>query len=873
MKKYLILCLIVFPYLLFSQVIAKVEQYQITNQELQKKIREIDKNYSYTDAKKIALHSLINEKALLIYANQNRINVTEQEIESFFVSQFGEHPSLQTGGFFDYEKFLELKNSERGQTIIKELEKDLLKDKTKTMIMETLDISDEALLEKFVLDNVRIDIRYALMDLEEVAIDTFFTPQKAVAYFQENPKLITANPKLLLEFHIIRKSAFYDSAFSYQQSNKEEFVLNDSISQNVQKSAYFAAVLDSLWKHSARKTKEKWLRNEIDFPIITLELPPDKQLLSPKLQESNLLYNAQDLEDDEIGQSIQDDFIILYKKKAIENAPLLEDETAPKMIWKSYIEYAENNVNSEVKRDYFNEHFEDYIVPAAIVSKILIPDKFSFTKRKEIIEEISSQLFDETILSKSLSKYNLEMENEIVYLEKFKNSEINQKIADSIKNGDNWGVSQNENRQIMFRFSTLFPEYIPDYTKIRDQILITSFASQDTTGYFEYYQSNPDQFFTPDSIQIGGAFVPVTADTVSVENTDLLDYYERNKNFFIRDKSVQFDYLFLQDESLAKALYLQTNPNNFQDLKTLFHKPLEIASDEFVEYKTLPENIQLALSNCLNDRILSPLPHADGWILLWKKQDHKSGLIPFEQVKNSIRAKLQFEIANQAAFQLARTIFDSTRYFSHCYQYAPQEMIFKTKLRNINDAFDFIGELQHKDEFLRLWNNEKYSSIMEYENGYAIVFLLQRKAKQKLEFKDSIDKITTIFKENNKLSRAMTYANYLRSQFQNGENPDSLFYFFGGWKEATNLSLKSAIPGISYSNLILENIIKHDKDYLSPVLHISEEQLLLYHISDIRRVQRQMFYEQKGSYKNQIMQERYEDWLQKFKSTLSISVY
>lgn len=869
MNKYLCLLVMLIPAYLFSQVVAKVEQYQITTEQIQNKIQNYDNKFSYQEAKRLALTDLINERALLIYAKQNSITVTNQEVENFFISQFGNHASLQTAGIFDYDKFVTLKNSERGKRIWSELEQDLLLDKTKTLIKNSLEIDDDKLLEKFIYDNVKIDINYAILEIDQIAIDTNITPDKAYDFYQQHKTDILFEADVNLEFAVILKEALQPEATQLYNKRKDVIAANNQSNEEKNKADY-ATILDSLWLKTAALKKSLWEKNKADFQIFQTGLIENTKVFHPLINSKELFQSASKLKDGEIGMYQTHSFILLFKINYSKNLTDLD----PRKLWNSYLEFSRLDNSTERKQQFYYENIEDFIVPAAIVLKIALPGKLSGNKKEEILTELKNYVYDDEALTRISLKYKLHSQNEIIYLAKYKNSELNQSIAEKIKQSNYWGYLETNKNVVFYRYSSLFPEYIPTFDTAKDYISIPlKHSLQDTTGFYHYYISNPNQFFTPDSLQLGGVFVPIIADTVTITQNQIKTYYETNKTAFILEKSVQFEFLFHHDKALITTLYTQINQRNFLEMKTLFNQPLELPTHDFVEYNSLPESIRSALLNCFNDRILSPLPYADGWLILWKKQEHQSGLVSFAQVEASIRKNLQFNIANQEAFKLARQVFESTRYFSSCYQNAPADLIFKTKLRNIDDTFEFLGRLNNKEEFLRLWNNEKYSSIMQFENGYAVVFLLQRKASEKMNYSNSIAKISQILHENTKIKKAMKYAQYLRSELLNRSNPEKLFYFFGGWKSAEGLTLQSSIPGILYSNLILQDIIKHETGYYSPVLQISENQLFLYSIADIRRVPRQTFYSNKEQYKSRIMQERYEDWLQKFKSTLSIIVY
>ena len=873
MKINFALLIIFFPILVFGKVIAQVNNIEITEQQLQARLQEIDHSYPYLQAKNIALNKLINEAALLQYAEDNRINVSQQEAEKFFISQFSSHPNLQTEGIFDYDKFTELKNSENGKKIFKNLKKDLLLTKTESMIKSEFTISDDKLLEKFVLDNVKIDINYALLDKSTIAVPTTYTPNKAYQFYQENLKKFEQDETFNLTFHIIDKKTFQDSAKKVIEKrilNFSDSLVTFTNADSLQ-NQFFYQIRDSLALYDAERKKKKWIEDEVDFSTFSTGYLTDKIMFSPFFRDNNLLSHIHSSSKDGISILNSADFITLFKKETLSAKRPLDFNNDAEEIWNIFVKEERKKTLADSADIFYKKNFEDFIVPAAIVTKIEIPVAKSSTDfKKKIIDNI----FDEKRLNKLIKENKLNKYNEIIYLERYSNNNINETIAKIIHNDQNFGILEENELDIVFRYSTLFPEYIPPFEVVEDLILAEhDFTTVDTTGFKSYFDDHIDQFTTTDSIKIGGVFVPMITDTLSIDSSEIESFYNQNKSSFIHEKAVQFDYIFNEDNKLITHLYSQINERNFDSMKLLFNQKELFSSTEIVEYDTLPDTINSALQNNLTDMIISPIAYEDGWCILWKKKDFKAGLSTFEEVEQTIEANLKHQKANSIAYQTAKTIFDSTRYFSHCYTYAPHEWIFKTSFLPIDANFEVIGEVPDKKEFKRMWINEKYSSIMEYDQGYAVLFLLKKIPHKKKDFKESIPELEKIFKENKRDEMAFNYALFLREQLQNDANADSIFRFFGGWKQRNKLSLHSKIQGIQYSKLILEDMTKREENYLSPVLKISDDKLFLYQINKIKKIPKSLFYQKKEMYQNKIVEEKYNDWLTKFKSTLTIKKY
>ena len=116
MRIFVLILLILTVCGLNAKIIAEIGDYVITTNQLNKKVNELSDDYDYTQSRKIAFQKLVTECLLQIYAEKNEINVNDKEVETFIINQFGNHPSLQTEGIFDYDKYLRLLKTEKGQS-------------------------------------------------------------------------------------------------------------------------------------------------------------------------------------------------------------------------------------------------------------------------------------------------------------------------------------------------------------------------------------------------------------------------------------------------------------------------------------------------------------------------------------------------------------------------------------------------------------------------------------------------------------------------------------------------------------------------------------------------------------------------------------
>jgi len=267
------------------------------------------------------------------------------------------------------------------------------------------------------------------------------------------------------------------------------------------------------------------------------------------------------------------------------------------------------------------------------------------------------------------------------------------------------------------------------------------------------------------------------------------------------------------------------------------------------------------------------MKYENGWLIFFKKNSFPEGLRNLEDVYEEIQYKFQYEIADSIAFHNARAVFDSTRYYSQCFKYSSLGELFKTSYHETDEDYAIMGDItDNVNDLLRLWKNEKYSSVVKLDDGYAVVYQLQKRSARQLTYENALPKIEEVFAAKNRLKTAKEYLSTLRAEICEGADADSSFFFLGGWQRAEDLDLDSNIFGSEYSSLILQDIVGKEVKYCSPVLTLAENTLFFYRIDRLNMVSYSLFESHKAEFKEEVEQERFRNWLKIFRAKLRINV-
>ena len=875
--------------MLISDTVARVEDYKISYEQLSDAMTQYKgaEGLSFAEVRQLCLNRLIDEQVLIHYARENNISIADDELDAFFIRELGNHERFQTNGMFDYFKYEEFKDTETGYKILTEMKRELLINKTKTLVMDYLKISDETLLQQYILENVELDLGYAQVRVEQADATEDFTNEGALEYYYDHKREFKTPKQVKFEFVLIPKEDFQAEAEIYYDNILQSIFFDENNVKQVNadslKTVFVEKEKEKLALSKSREILDHWQKDaSIDYPILKTPFLSKNDTLGCIDQE--IIKEALKLKETEFSDplKISNYGFIVLRILELKKPELAKIEEIRSQIWKSYLEYEKNRLYSKDFKRYFINNIDDFIVPAAVVYKIEISrPKSIFSLHKEEYQSslrslIEANKDDEIALEEISEDYGLKNSNHIILLDKFKNNdEIDQQIAERIKKSKHSGFITSEKDLFFYQVSTFFPEYIPNFEDIENEINDLIYVEQlQNSDYQEYYDEHKKDFSTPDSLKIGGVFFPIITDTLEIEAPKIREFYDSNINSFYRERTVKFDYIYTNDYETAKIAREQAISGiNLNLLNFCYGKNLNLTKNKSVSFASIPDKIASILSTSINLAYSEIFKYADGFIFLYKLEDYPAGLRNFAEVKAEIRDQFLHETADSIAFYQAKTVFDSTRYFSQCMHYAPEENLFKTSLLPVESRFEYLGKLnEYKDELLRMWKNEKYSSIIKLDSGYAVIYLLERTYSRQLTFEESLSEIKDIFAARKKYRTAKEFLNRIRERIITGDDPEELLYFLGGWHREFDLNLQSEVFPAQYNHLIMNDISKRETGYCSPIISPVADQLLFYQIERMNKVSNQQFEKHKNQFREKVMTERYKNWMSQYKSKLEIKV-
>jgi len=890
MKYFVLIIFLISSIIGFAENVASVGNYMISSKELADEMKALSnkENLTYSRVRQMALDNLIEKYALMNYANENGISVDEAETQAFFVRELGDLPRFQTEGVFDSFKYQEFIHTPNGKKIINEMGKEILVSKTRTLIENSFDASDNNLLRQFFLENTEIDLGYAIVNVEDANIPPSVSLQEAEEIYYKNKNKFNKEQKVKLKFFIVANDDFKDAVVNRVNDRLENAIKNDSTLTrfDLQKihSVFEAEETSGLAFQKAKQLRDILKSGgKVFHPILESQyLGINDSMGQIPSSIIKMAFESQEgfySDPIDIGKAF-----LVFKVDNFKNFKVMNETYSANEFWRQHLD-------SEIKsssdyHDYFNNHIDQFNVNVAVVDIVDIskPPLFSSLSKQAFVENIRKQIQenidDHNGVRRIIKDSGLKIDSKVLFLDTFKNDSVVENVIASMTNkGSTYGFLPTTKGLVFFQVISYFPDYIPRYHKIKDQMpLLVELAQTDTTDFREYFENHKKDFMSPDSLRLGGIVFKIQdeADSLELEITDLEleDIYRQNIDDYYRKRSVEFDFVYVQTEETARIVEKQINSGiNFSLLKFCFSQKYPLPANELTEYNELPRVIRETLSRMLNHTSYQPIEYDEGWFILYKIKDYDAGIVPFEAMKTKLKKDIIWEEAENIVFQNAKTIFDSTSYFSHLNKYFSQDQIFETGYQDADKEYEFVGFIkEYKTDLMRIWRNEKFSSIIQTKDGFAVIFVLRKHSAQRMIFEEALPQIESIFAAKNRYTKAHDFIGKLRTSIIKGADPDSLLLFFGGWLRAENLSLNSNIPRVDFSKDIMDDILNRDEKYCSPVIPINEKELMFYFIERLKRPGNNEYQSQKSSYKQKFVDFEYDNWLRQYRAKLSVII-
>jgi len=941
-KYYLVLILLGFSLSqLQATVVASVGEREIHQSDLTEEIKLLEDEYahlSYMERREIALERLIEEVLLSEYARENRIRVRDEEVDAYFVAQFGKHPRFSTDGEFDEQKFREQRYTSEVQTILRDLRAELLSLKAKDILKNRFRYSDSDLLDKYILEKTNVSLSYALLRRENINLPYFVTPAEIYSYYLSNREDFPAPEWYDISFYFVPYRIFEDRVRITEND------LLEYIGDEVELDAYvrqesFRELKKERVKRLALLGAQEVLNDiasgfDVKYPLYEDRLfrKPYESLNSDGvLMRYNALSAIDSINRSDLSKPIELDegYLIVNQFRKNRSDSALTPEVAER-VWSRFFK---QNVSQKFERnyqEYYRDHLYDYIVPAAHITRLSVnyselaenfrlPDKelrsFYEKNRHRLTEEEQQmpyfqvrdsirKLFVADLIEEKQewckeNIYNvgydlqigdeLEIEpgirlvDELLFLEKLDNKDELSELVKTVLNNEiesQVGSAKDEENIVYFRVNSFFPAYLPSFGDVQNQLLANVSLTIEEIDYEEYYHKWKNKLAAPDSVKLAGIFVPVNPDTTDILERELEEFYQNNIERYYSDPEIEIEYLYIKDKYVSKqdeVEELHKRAVKGENLTLLNYCVgsilINIPQRKALATNQLPKEINSYLENLPIGKIGSTLYFNDGWFIGRKVKEIPATPINLWSIKDKVEQEYRREKGMAVAKDSAEELFQIVRRVKDLESLEDKSWVFETEKQSIAEEFEKIGDItEFADNIVALKTNERMRTLLVNQNGYGIIFLLDKTTDQTYSFEEALPIIKEQVNKEQIGSNTQNFAENLRELIAVGEEGKETLQFFGKWVELENLSLDNSLPGIAESDLIIEDAIRRKVGYLSHLVELSESEYMFYRVDDKCVVTRDDFKLDKVKYGEEVAERGYRNWLMEYGRERGVSI-
>jgi hypothetical protein len=915
--------------------VAQVGQRYISEEELTDAISLLQDGYdehNYSDKREKALDNLIEEKLLLQYADDNKIVVSDKELDAYFIAQFNNHPQFSTDGIFDEYRFKELKYTPKVQAILRGLREELLIFKTKEILRNMFRASDTDLLDRYILERSHLTLSYALVKQDKVNLPYFVDPSVVKNYYINHERDFQTPKGYIAEYCFIPFGKFTEKA-RIVEAESDEYLAQPSDDQT------HLALINEKAKQLARIESNR-IKQELEngststwpnYEQRIYDQPYREHNNNGVLERYNIISKLKSLSRGEYSEPFETDLgylIYRWTDNFADNKSIM-NFFADK-IWTSYHRNRTMKEYAQIYHDYYRDHLHDYSAPAAEVTilgidlqkleETMAPSnrelehyydknkhRLSIEEQKlpyfRVREKIKRLYFDDLLekkrewCKKNILHYDyttggsediivepgVSLYSRLIFLAKLSNQDtiselVKQELVNNMKNST--GTAENGQVVVYYRLNRYYPEYTPSFDQLQDLIPENVSYVEEEVNFEEYYKQWVNNLIAPDKVSLKGVFIPIEPDTSYIDEDELISFYQQNEQKYRSEAKIAIEYFFIRDAFIEKNGFIgqiSRRIENGEDIVTLNYclgEDLRISQQSLLSIHSLPQELISYFSNLPLNKIGEPLYFNDGWFIGKKVEETQSSTLNLEQALPLVEIDYRLVKADEVAKEKAMSLFNSVRNIKDLDTFTEKAILFTTKLTAVDQEFDIIGNIsEYAQRLVLLKKNEKFNTLLSNSKGYGVIFLLDKSVNQRYSFAEALPIIKEQLRREQIAQNSQKFASQLRELIVSGRDPQEVMIFYGSWIVLKDIELDKQIPGVKDSSLIIQDAIRKNKGYVSPLIEIADGTYMFYRVEDKRIASREEFYLDKYYYSEEIIDREYRNWLSDYAKRIGVEKY
>jgi len=944
MKKIFFLLIVLLPLTLYAQsnIVAEVAGEPIAWLELQNRYEMIWKEYTHNpldfpdvsektvhgDLKKIALDELIADRLFEIFADENNISISEDELESIFIEIYSDNELFLSNGIFDLEKFKRFKSKypDRYRNIINKIRDDMLDEKIKEIIQGQFYLNDRELYEAYVRDNSRIQLEYCI--IADTLMPTSFpsTPAYVKEFHDHHKHSYQAPDMVRIGFIFIEDDDFYPASKPYykhvptyqENAHSQARIFSEQLI-DLLKTGFdeYNAVFDN---YHMFETDYLGKNDRIG------KIKNSKEIITKALRMKQGRYYSYPIE--------QDDGWIIFKVLNKKGGGIAEFDEATRDIWEDYIEvgrdyYFQNEMENYYKNNIENELFFEVDVSFIEVDTellnfkitfsadslwdyyeynldefVTVRDTLSFEKvREDIIEDLTEktrkQKIDSTIteIKEKVARHDFLLdypgckirlfekyiENMPYYREPYhiiQDTIFKTSVGDlfTARKGSRFVAGVLNKRRFVLS---------QEKEGLREQILNLLENKWDTdwqNNFQEFYAKNKNAYFEPTLYRFSYLYFPLDIDNVTIDSSKVKAYYREQAEKFVQSSRVKLSYIFVPSSPyMHRQVYdildaIKDNVN-FDIISRVYHAEQQIIEKEgeFVDLDELPELIYNVVDTLSVGKISTPVYLNEGCFFLRLLDRERLGIPNFNEVNKQILYEMKLPYADSIAYKQTKAVFDTITSRKDGLIALHEDKLFYTDYLQLGEEYTVIDsvitipkrEYDLIDE-TRLTN--KLPKIFTSKNGYGIVFLEDRISGKKIEGYDAYVKARNEFLSKLQFEEGKIFTEYMTTMLANREQM-YLPVIFDGLRKTPLIGYNDMIDNLVGSNVIVRSAFGKDVHTYSHPIRFTQYGWGFYYVVNKEVGSLEDFASIKNNYREEYIEKKFKEWLENYKRNKNVRIF
>jgi len=888
--------------------------------------KEFSQNDYHNQLQILALKQLIEEKLFEIYAKENDITITQNEIDAYFRSLYSSQSYFLTNGKFDEDKYNKFKQEYpfRYERIVEEIKKDFGYDKIKKIIMEQYQINDDQLYHIYIRQNSKIKLKYMVVPDSLMPLRFPSTPFYLKEYYKENKSNYKNLQEVKINFIYIDDKDFLPEANSYQQ-----FIANYKNAAHEKAEDYADKLIQKLQISNTLQVEGKYV-----FTTDFLQLG-DK--IGNLENGDEIVVKAHNLNETEINEypiETKNGWIIFQTEKLRK----IKSDNLYKIalkIWQDYIENGKGLYFDNLVRDYYKKmiapkdvysiNFDYLEIPLKKLDFKLIFDEDTTTVKKyyekniqeyvtvrdtlpleKIREDVIEDLLEDTtktLTDSLIDTLVVQLKNGTEpQIDSFTsiNSIYDQQIIDGLpyfrdplpflldtlshtKEDSIFRINKNDYVYLgrVNRRKKLSPSRKKRLKPKIEELFREKLYQERDEKFQQYYQSNRNSFYEKDSYKFQFLYVPIDTSNIEISEEDVQQYYNQNQNKITVPEKVKLSTIYLPEERSKEIESIQSaleHDVSFDFISAYYSTKNKLVdkNNQYIKTKTLKPEIRDSLKNIEIGEISSVIKTKNGSYIIKLLGRERTYLPQYENVKEELKLEVKKEKADSLTFKKIVAIYDSLESNPYYEKYDSLGYVRTTDWIEIKDKQKVIldSNLTIPAADIEIINRtglgKMLPKIFKVNNGYAIVKIVSRIPGEQISGYESYSKAKDNFYKVYRYNQCRIFTDSLINYSKTGN--DTIVKYLGGFRKTGWLSYSDKIDDYRNSNFILFDAFSRKEGSYSNPIRFSDTAFGFYKVLNKKIEDIENFKKIKEEYRKEYLQKRYQNWLDEYRKSHDVII-